>query len=96
MIDHQIVFNERYESEVYQTVTLYFTCPKEILFDVLKNEFPDAVSAELSIELPISDLEARYATVCISPTNEEGEDYDWSDISLPLEDIELLLKKAGQ
>ena len=64
MIDHQIVFDERYESEVYQTVTLYFTCPKEFLFDVLKNEFPDAVSAELSIELPISDLEARYATVC--------------------------------
>lgn len=93
MVDHGIVFDERYDSDAYQTVTLYFICPKEFLRVFLGKEFPDAVSAELSIEMPGSDLEAKYATVCISPTNADGEDYDWYDISLPLDEVELLIKK---
>jgi len=95
MVDPRIVFDESYESEAYQTVILYFSCPKEFIEIVLGKEFPDAVSAELSIEMPRSDLEARYATVCISPTNADGEDYDWYGISLPLDEIELLIKKRN-
>lgn len=99
MLDSRIKFDERYDSEEYQTTTLYFIAPKEMLKSMMVNNYPDAVSMEISIEFPTDHIEPRYADVCISPTRyvEEAdsyEDYDWYDIDLPYDEIEELIRLA--
>lgn len=94
MIDKRITFEERYDSED-GTTTLYFIAPKEILC----YEYPDAEHAEISIELPTNNMEARYATVSFSPTKydedeESYTDYDWVDSDLSYEEIEALIDLA--
>ena len=91
MLDNRIKFEERYDSYDYNTITLYFIAPKEIL----TKDYPDAVHAEISVELPMNCITARNASVSISPTNKEGSDYDWEDIDLPYDEIEELIKLAG-
>lgn len=70
-----VEFDERYDSDEYNTTTLYFTAPKELLPD----DYPDAVSAEISIEFLANHPFYHEASVMISPTNAEGNDYDWDD-----------------
>jgi hypothetical protein len=94
MLDKRIEFEERYDSEVYETTTLYFIAPKEMLKTTMVKDYPEAISMEISIEFPMNHIEARYADVCVSPTNEEGEDYDWYDIELPYDEIEALIELA--
>ena len=58
MIDKRIKFDERYDSEAYGTTTLYFVAPKELLKKYIPvNDYPDAVSMEISIEFPTEHIE---------------------------------------
>ena len=94
MLDKRIKFEERFDNDTYNTTTLYFIAPKEMLKTMMVKDYPEAISMEISIEFPIDCIEARYADVCVSPTNEEGEDYDWYDIDLPYNEIEALIELA--
>lgn len=89
----RIVFEEAYESELYQTTTLYFRGPKSLL----KDEYDDAEFSTISVEFPNNDREAKSCMVMISPAKydeENGEyiDYDWFDYSIPYDEIEKLLE----
>lgn len=98
MLDKRIKFDERYDDEDYETTTLYFIAPKEMLKNFIPtNEYPEATSMEISIEFPINHIEANYANVCVSPTREAEngtEDYDWHDVQIPYNEIEELIKLA--
>lgn len=93
---NKVKFEEKYENKEYQTVTLYFIAPKEWL----GNRFHEAVHSEISVEYPINQPEAIYATVMMSPTkiktNYDSEDYDWFDIVLLPSEIELLMDLANK
>jgi len=95
MIDKRIRFDEKVVSEDYETITYYFIAPKEMLC----NKYPDAETTEISVEVPMSCPEAKHASVCISPSKYVSEDegytdYDWTDISLPYDEIEELISLA--
>lgn len=99
MLDSRIKFDERYDSEEYETTTLYFIAPKEMLKTMMVNDYPEALSMEISIEFPTYHIEPKYADVCISPTRydeetDSYEDYDWYDIDLPYDEIEELIRLA--
>lgn len=94
MIDNRIEFDERYDCEEYETTTLYFTAPKDLIHVMLGREYPDAVSMDISIECPTGQLDAQYASVGVSPTNENGEDFDWCDVDLSYDEIEELIVLA--
>ena len=89
MIDRRIYFEESYECPEANIVTLYFIAP----VDMLDGKYPDAKSMEISIEFPAGKPEARYAEVMFSPTK-DGEDYDWFDVNIPLDEIEALIELA--
>lgn len=99
MIDKRIMFDERYDSEEYETTTLYFTAPKELLKVFLpKNDYPEAISMEISIEFSTEHIDSAYANVCVSPTREVEhgtEDYDWYDIDLPYDEIGEIIELAN-
>lgn len=90
----KVTLEDWYKNDEYETMTLYFEAPKEWLNGL----YPDAVSAEISVEYPLKYPEASEATVMISPTRDLGEDgyedYDWNDLELPLPDIEALIGMA--
>ena len=98
MIDKRIEFDEAWNKYDGETV-LFFTAPKEI-FD---EDYPEAVSMEISIEFPTEHAEASYAIAECSPTryveeDDSYEDYDWSQLSISNEDINELIalaRKAG-
>ena len=90
--ENRIVFEEAYESELYQTTTLYFTGAKSLL----KDEYNDAEFSIISVEFPNNNREANPCMVMISPAKydeEKGEyiDYDWFDYSIPYDEIENFL-----
>lgn len=95
MLDSRIKFDERYDDENSKLTTLYYIAAKEMLIEYGYN-YPEAVSMEISIEFPLNNLVAEHAYVSISPTNEEGTDYDWNDINLPYNEINELIKLAEQ
>lgn len=99
MLDTRIKFDERYDCEENQTTTLYFIAPKEMLKTLIPNQdYPEAVSMEISIEFPTEHIEPEYASVCISPTkqvDDSTEDYDWNDIEIPYNEVQELIKLAG-
>lgn len=90
----KVILEDRYKSDEYETMTLYFIAPKEWLDGL----YPDAVHTEISVEYPLNCPEASVATVMVSPTRDLGddgyEDYDWSVLELPLSDIEALIGMA--
>lgn len=90
----KVMFDEQYKSDEYETVTLYFFAPKEWLGGL----YPEAISAEISVEYPVAHPEAIYGTVMMSPTrvtdNNSVEDYDWYDIVLLPTEIEQLMDLA--
>ena len=91
--EDRIIFEEAYESELYQTTTLYFRGPKSLL----KDEYDDAEFSTISVEFPSNNREAKSCMVMISPAKydeENGEyiDYDWFDYSIPHDEIEKLLE----
>ena len=60
----KVLFDERYRNDEYETETLYFFAPKEWL----SGRYPEAISAEISVEYPVAHPEAIYATVMMSPS----------------------------
>lgn len=85
-----IVFDEEVVSQEYNTTTLYFIAPKQILTD----RYPEANHTELSVEFPTKAPEPKFASVQISPTAVfDGvlTDYDWLDIDIEYEEIETLI-----
>ena len=93
MLDNRIKFDERYDDEDSGLTTLYFIAPKEMLTE-RGYDYSDAVSMEISIEFPLNVVVAEHAYVSISPTNADGEDYDWNDIDLPYNEIVELITMA--
>lgn len=93
---NEVKFDERFIDQKYGTVTLYFICPKEWLNDI----FPEATHSEISIEYPINQPEAIYASVMMSPTKEDSAgnavDYNWLDIVLLPQEIEQLMNLADK
>lgn len=89
-----IAFDEQYDNEEYGTTTLYFEAPTQVL-QLLSTEFPDAILAEISVEYPLNKQEANLASVMVSPTDEDGSDYDWNELLLFPEDIEELFRIAN-
>lgn len=73
-------------------MTLYFAINKKAL--PYRERHPEAVCGMLSLEFPISNIEAKYADVSISPVDETGECYDWYDILLPYSEINELIEIA--
>lgn len=91
MINKDIKFDEMAYCEEHKTVTLYFTAPKELMNTVLPyTDDTSAVSMEISLEYPKDNRKDLY--IQASPTNAEGEDYDWYDVDFSDADIEKLFK----
>lgn len=95
LIDDHFKYEDRYDSREYGTTTLYFTGPASLL----SGKYPEAESATISVEFPKEHMEPGFATVMISPCKyfEEAdgyEDYDWTDLDLPYEDIDRLFSLA--
>lgn len=93
----QIRIGDRYDSDEYQTTTLYFSAPREILkfvdSDYLKKH-PEATHAKISLEYPSDMPEVSHASVSISPTNKQGSILLWYDVSLYSSDVEMLFQIA--
>lgn len=93
-------FDELFNSE-YGTTTAYFMAPKEWikLLDPNNKYYDESVWMEISVEFPSDHPEANLATICWSPTINEGNeddmyfsDVDWNDWCLAYEDIEKLME----
>ena len=96
-IDHRITFEERYDSEDYETTTFYFVSDTSLLKELVGNKYPEAKGMTISIECPMNCFDACKASVEISPYEEDGEtktDYDWTDIDLAYDEIEALIDMA--
>lgn len=89
ILAEEIVFEEKYECEVGRTVTLYFIAPTKIL----KGKYPEAESAEISVEYPMGTDDVEAANVTFSPTK-DGLDYEWHEVELPSEIIQKLMDMA--
>lgn len=89
---NRIAFDERYDSDVYNTTTLYFTAPRAML----GGKYPEAVSAEISIEFPVDHPLYHEASVMISPTNAEGSDYDWCEWPIDAESFDKLMRLSDE
>lgn len=86
----QIKFEESYISKMYDSVTLYFTLPKEWVSKL----YPEACAAELSIEFPRAHPEPYFAQAEIAYTVEENGafvDCGWWDIDLLPQDTGALI-----
>ena len=92
---NNIKYDETFKNEDYQTLTHYFIVPKET-FNV---DDEDVIHLEISVEVPINNQTARYADIMWAKTIEvDGgtEDIDWTDIHLPYDEVEDLLKIANE
>ena len=92
-----IKLDEIYRDEYNNTITLYFIAPKEMLNEYVNTDYPEAIATEIAIEVPADHIEARYASVSISPTKIiDGMecDYDWMDINMDTTLIETLFVLA--
>lgn len=93
----QIKFDEVFYNDTFDTITLYYKAPKELLKEALEEEeYETVVSIEISMEFPKDHTEPMYADICISPTREIDGclEYDWFDISLPIDEIQALIDLA--
>lgn len=96
-----IRFDEFYDDAISGERTYYYTAPKELLqIFPMCNQYPEAVSAELSIEIPLKHLDdPEYAIVSLSPTREvDGgtEDCDWCEIDFLASDVSYLMSLADE
>lgn len=81
-----------YYEEEQETVTLYFLVKKSML--PFPSNDPDVVAAMLSLEFPVTNIEARYADICISPITDTNECIGWEDITMPYDEVEELIEYA--
>lgn len=97
-IDSRVKFEEKYISKEYETTTLYFVADTSLLKELVGNAYPEADGVTFSIEFPTQTPCARFASIMMSPNKNEGNDviidYDWTDIDLPLSEIEELIRLA--
>lgn len=91
MFDSGVELEELYYDDYYETTTAYFLIEKSVLDELHPGKYPEAEHGCISIEYPTGLIDIDYAQVCISPTK-DGSDYDWTDLDLPHEDIEKLLR----
>ncbi len=84
-------FDERYDDPEFNTITLYFVAPVELL----EGQYPEAESMEISVEFPTNRSEVKYARVMGSPTK-NGSDYDWFDLNMSYGEIEELMELAAK
>lgn len=90
MIDTQFTYDESYVSDTFETTTGYFMIDKNFLEELRPGQYPEAEHGEIAVEYPTDCPEASAATVMASPTK-DGSDYDWTDVDLPSEIIEVLI-----
>ena len=90
MIDTQFTYDETYVSDTFETTTGYFMIDKNFLEELRPGQYPEADHGEISVEYPTDCSEASSAIVMVSPTK-DGSDYDWTDVDLPSEIIEVLI-----
>lgn len=101
-----VVLEDVIYNDYTDTVTFYFMTPKSILKEYGIPEVYDgmeAVHAEIRLEFPIDDRENLVVTgvmSSLSPTVEVSdncfEDIDWTDVDLPREDLESLIRIAEE
>lgn len=105
---NEIKFDERYDDEFTGETSFYFIFPKEYLDVFFPKKYSNAISCEINITIPTSELNtnifsidinkiANKANVSISPTRETSggtEDYDWTDIEIPFNSLCELIKKG--
>ncbi len=91
MIDGRIQFDERYDNSEFNTTTLYFVAP----VDLLEGKYPEAESMEISVEFPTDKPRAECADVMFSPTK-GGLDYDWFHADMSHGEIEELIALASK
>ncbi len=98
-ISQKVKYEEIHEDQFDKTTVLYYTAPKEYLDRFFpKDRYPEAVSMEICVTVPIGQYKANQASVSISPTrkiDDSYEDYDWSDVSIPDNEVEELFRIAG-
>lgn len=87
MLDQRIKFDSKYIDDEYETVTLYFSAPKVLLF----RDYPDAESMMISLEYPKNDM--NLTSVEFSPVK-NGECYDWFDVDISKYEIDELIQLA--
>ena len=90
MIDTQFTYEESYVNDTYGVTIGYFMIDKDFLEELRPGQYPEAEHGEISVEYPNDCPEASASTVVVSPTK-DGIDYDWTDIDLPCEIIEVLV-----
>ena len=90
MICTEFSYDGSYVSSTYGTTTGYFIIDKSLLEELCPGRYPEAEHGEISIEYPTDDPQAYMAMVMVSPTK-DGSDYDWTDINLPYEIIDVLV-----
>lgn len=90
-IDKRVRFDEKYIDEDNKTTTLYFLAEKSLLEELFPGKYPESESMEISLKFPTESPAADNVDISVSPTK-DGEDYDWTDIELPHEEIKELLK----
>lgn len=92
-----IELEESHYNGQHRFLAMFFTAPLEIL-NCIEGDFPEAVSAEILVEVPCANEYVCYpkgAIVSISPTKADGNgflDYEWYTIDLPYEEVELLFQ----
>lgn len=85
-----------------ETVTYYFTADRNLIgrfapkYRTGQGYNKNIISTEISIEMPVRNRTAEYATVMMSPTDEDGSDYDWCDADTGLYPIGDLIRKAEE
>ena len=96
MIMKSIEYESR--SEDNGITTFFFEAPKELIKDCypLRNNFKNAVKAEISIEVPSDNIDASLAVVSLAAVVKEDNEleYYWEDIEIPREETASLLKMA--
>lgn len=93
--DGKVVLSDEYASHVTKTQHFFFDAPKEVLGD----RYPDAIAADISVELPGGHCSAEDAIVLISPVKETEDgplSFDWNDAydidqTLELSDVAKLI-----
>lgn len=88
----KISLEERYNDDEYNTTTLYFKAPKEML----RRAYRDVIDATISVEFPSDNPIPAYCSVMMSPTGSDFSDYDWTDYTLSYSDIQKLLDLADK
>lgn len=90
MIDTQFTYEESYVSNTYGTTIGYFMIDKNFLEELRPGQYPEAEHGEIYVEYPTVYPKASATIGMVSPTK-DGRDYDWTDVVLPSEIIEVLI-----